>query len=770
MSSDGAAASPSGRHGRRERRLGALTLGLWLLAGAAIAAPAFWLEFDSDRWLPPEHPQERALDELEREFAPGETLAVVLPMPAGTFSAEGVGRLLALEDALEAELQDDLVSIRSPASAQRIAADGETVRIEEFHAAMARGAFASREEYRRAFAGSSYGGRLASRDGSLAVLLLRLDTSEQAERRRRAMRKVRAVLDREGAGGQAHFVGGAALRDAINEKVRRQTPQLAAAGAGVIALFLVLFLRSARRAFPVLAAALLVIAGSLSWIVVLGHKMTVTTLALPVLAAVIAVADGLHILAHRDALHRADPRAPGDRLARGALGRALRPCLFTSLTTAAGFGAFGVSALIPLRDFGLDSVAAITFAYPVIVLAFWSVFRFSGGAMDPPPGGGIGRLRLRAALEACHRLTGARAGKVAALSVALGLLLGAGLLHLRTETGFLQVFFKEDSTIRRDFGLVDARLGGSAGLDIMLKSGTPEHFRSLPGLGVVESMETALAAVPPVTYAESYTDPLSRTQHAFTGVRGLPDAEDLLAQEILFLELSRTENKDDVLSPHVDFDYATARIHLRLPDLASRELADFIERVRLVVGPASAGLDPVLTGFAAFVHTMSAQVLRTQAHSLLLTGLAVGLLFVVLFGPRQGLAALGVNLLPVVAATGLMAWLGVPFDFSTVLVAGITLGLCVDDTIHLLHAYNRARRDRGPAAARREAILLTGGPIIVTSVLFCAGFAVLLLSDLVLLVRLALFTIFGLAVSLAASLVLLPSVLALIERRESHAG
>lgn len=165
---------------------------------------------------------------------------------------------------------------------------------------------------------------------------------------------------------------------------------------------------------------------------------------------------------------------------------------------------------------------------------------------------------------------------------------------------------------------------------------------------------------------------------------------------------------------------------------------------------------------------MSAQVLRTQAQSLLLIGLAIGLMFVVLFGMRQGLSALGVNLLPVAATTGLMAWLGVPFDFSTVLIAGITLGLCVDDTIHLLHAYNRARRTQPAGDARREAILLTGGPIIVTTLLFCAGFAVLLLSDLVLLARLAQYTIFGLAASLAASLLLLHAVLTLTERRKGR--
>lgn len=354
----------------RERRLRALTLGLWLLAGAAICAPAFWLDFDSDRWLPPEHPQKRALDELRHEFAPGETLAVVLPMPAGSFSAEGVGWLLALEEALKAALRDDLISIRSPASALRIAADSATVRIEEFHAAMRRGAFASREDYRQAFAESPYGAGLRRRTARSPSCCCAWTRASRSSGDAWPCRRCAPCSTAKASVGRRISP---AVRRCGTRSTRRsagKTLQLAAAGAGVIALFLVLFLRSLRRAVPVLAVALLVIVGSMSWIVVLGHKMTVTTLALPILVAIIAVADGLHILAHSDALRRADPQALGVQLACGALGRALRPCLFTSLTTAAGFGAFGISTLIPLRDFGLDSLAAITFAYPVIVLAF----------------------------------------------------------------------------------------------------------------------------------------------------------------------------------------------------------------------------------------------------------------------------------------------------------------------------------------------------------------------------------------------------------------
>lgn len=760
--------TPSDRNEARERRLRALTLGLWLVAGAAIAAPALWLDFDNDRWLPPEHPQELALDELEREFAPGETLVVALRTPSGSFSRKGTSRLLALEQALRTTLDDDLISIRSPASALRIDADETKVRIEEFHAAVKRGAFGSREDYRLAFADSPYGGRLASWDGAIAAVVLRVDTNEQADRRREVVRKVRDVLHREGAAARAHLTGEAALRDEINEKVRTQTLALSGAGAAVIAVFLTVLLRSVRRALPVLGGALLVIVASLSWITILGHKMTVTALVLPVLAAIIAVADGLHILAHRDAVRSADPKARGAGIARATLRRALRPCLFASLTTAIGFGAFGISELIPLRDFGVDSIAAITFAYPVIVLVLWSALRFSSEETDLAPAREEGVVH--GALRHCHRLTSARAGQVVGVCAAAGVLLGAGLVHLRTETSFLQALFAESSTIRKDFALVDAELGGSVGLDIMLKSQESEHFSSRHGLEVVASMETELAGLPRVNHAESYTAPLVRTQQAFTGVRELPDTEPALAQNLLFLELSRTENKDDVLSPHVSFDYASARIHLRVPDLPSHELAELMGSTRRAMEARGTALEPVLTGFGAFVHTMSEQVLRTQAQSLALTMASIGLVFIALFGVRQGLAALGVNLLPVLATTGLMAWLGVPFDFSTVLVAGITLGLCVDDTIHLLHAYNRARRTQAPFEARREAILLTGKPIVTTSLLFCAGFAVLLLSDLVLVVRFAGFTIFGLAISLAASVVLLPAVLALGEDTDRIPG
>jgi YHS domain-containing protein len=70
-----------------------------------------------------------------------------------------------------------------------------------------------------------------------------------------------------------------------------------------------------------------------------------------------------------------------------------------------------------------------------------------------------------------------------------------------------------------------------------------------------------------------------------------------------------------------------------------------------------------------------------------------------------------------------MGLLAVPLDTATVTVAGIALGLVVDDTIHFLHEYGRARgegQDRGGAVA--ETLFRVGRPVFVTSLAVAAGF------------------------------------------------
>ena len=135
----------------------------------------------------------------------------------------------------------------------------------------------------------------------------------------------------------------------------------------VIVLFLLMILRSWLRAFLITLVALGAMISCLGWIVLFGHHMTALSLALPVLVVVIAIADALHIVARWSAYESLPMRQRFHKM----VATTWLPCLSASVTSAIGFGAFVVSHIVPLHDFGIDAFVAILWAYPLIVVSMW---------------------------------------------------------------------------------------------------------------------------------------------------------------------------------------------------------------------------------------------------------------------------------------------------------------------------------------------------------------------------------------------------------------
>ena len=71
------------------------------------------------------------------------------------------------------------------------------------------------------------------------------------------------------------------------------------------------------------------------------------------------------------------------------------------------------------------------------------------------------------------------------------------------------------------------------------------------------------------------------------------------------------------------------------------------------------------------------------------------LMIVLLGGFKLGLIAMVPNLMPVVVIMGIMHVSGIPIDMNNILIASISMGLAVDDTIHLLHHFRMNHRATG---------------------------------------------------------------------------
>jgi len=99
----------------------------------------------------------------------------------------------------------------------------------------------------------------------------------------------------------------------------------------------------------------------------------------------------------------------------------------------------------------------------------------------------------------------------------------------------------------------------------------------------------------------------------------------------------------------------------------------------------------------------------------------------------------------------------------------MTLGIVVDDTIHYLSKYLRARRERGmtPEAAVRYAFNTVGVALVVTTIVLACGFMVLAQSNFLLNSQMGLMTAITIVIALIVDFTFLPAFLMLVDKDKS---
>ena len=105
----------------------------------------------------------------------------------------------------------------------------------------------------------------------------------------------------------------------------------------------------------------------------------------------------------------------------------------------------------------------------------------------------------------------------------------------------------------------------------------------------------------------------------------------------------------------------------------------------------------------------------------------------------------------------LMGWLGYPLDMMTATIMPMILGLAVDDTIHFI---NHGHLEFDRRGNYRDAILRSfrtiGTPIILTSVVICANFAIYMTSEGLSFIHMGLLSVEGIVSALVADLCVTP--------------
>lgn len=533
-----------------------------------------------------------------------------------------------------------------------------------------------------------------------------------------------------------------------------------------------------RRPRAVLLPTLTVIAATV-WtlgLMRLAHTpLSMITTALPPVLIAVGVAYGVHVLATYWGELRAGHNRP--QAVRRAVARVAWPVALSALTTAAGFGSIAASPIRTLQEFGAFSMVGVLFCMVLalslvpICLALLPVERWEPWRRQRKPWPVDRWLRRIGAFSRRERLA------VVGMALLILALSAGGIARLVADTDYL-AYLPESAPIRQAAELFNRHLAGATSFTVVFEGSRPGRFREPDALHFLADLQAFLARDPGVDTSTSVADfvvVMNRALHeddvAFERV---PESATEIGQ--LLLLFSFGDDAEAVLRPYLNYDASTARLTYRSHLTSSRAQVALAARIgQYCKRHQPAGVDARQTGSAYYLAASSMGIVRSQARSLGLTALVIAVLMVALFRSlRVTLLILVPNLLPIAMVFGLMGWWGIPLSTGTAIIAAISLGIAVDDTLHLVLRYRdelTPRFDptasvRGRRAAQEEAmattLVETGRPVLYTTVTLVAGFSVLAASSFVPVQMLGILTATTMVFCLFGDLLLLPALLTLI--------
>jgi predicted RND superfamily exporter protein len=223
------------------------------------------------------------------------------------------------------------------------------------------------------------------------------------------------------------------------------------------------------------------------------------------------------------------------------------------------------------------------------------------------------------------------------------------------------------------------------------------------------------------------------------------------------------------LNNQINIDKSATRLSVTLKTISSNEVLELEQRAQQWFADNA----PELTVKGASPTIMFANIGKRNIESMLVgTSVALVLIsFVLIFALRSlklGMISLVPNLLPAGVAFGLWAIFVGEVGLALSVVAAMSLGIVVDDSVHFLSKFVRARREKGLDVrdAVRYAFSTVGVALVVTTLVLFAGFMVLAQSAFELNASMGLLTGVTIVIALLLDFFLLPPILIAVEEKK----
>lgn len=499
----------------------------------------------------------------------------------------------------------------------------------------------------------------------------------------------------------------------------------------------------------------------------LGLPITAPSSQAPTVILTVAMANCVHILA----VFRDQMRAGLNRLdaVRESLRVNLQPVILASVTTAIGFMTLNFSDVPPFRHLGIFVAVGVLASGWLSLTVLPSLLSWLPVNFKPAKSTSF---RDKAMSKLADFVITRRRPLLLSM-LAIVVLLTAAIPRNELNDVFVN-YFDDSIAFRADTDFATENLTGVYNLHFDLQASESGGISEPEFLQEVENFAVWMREQPAVMNVTSITDIFKRLNKNMHGddesYYRLPDERNLAAQYLLLFEMSLPYGLD--LNNQINVDKSAVKFSATLETISTKEFL-------ALTGAAESWLDTNAPNIehdgGTSTGVMFAKIGDRNIKSMLVgTTVALVLISLILvFALRSvkiGLISLVPNLVPAAMGFGLWAlWIG-EVGLSLSIVTSMTLGIVVDDTVHYLSKYLRARREHGLGAeeAVRYAFKTVGMALVTTSIVLVAGFLILSTSAFELNSGAGLLTSIVIALALLADFFLLPPLLIALDGEKNE--
>ncbi|MBV1871136.1 MAG: MMPL family transporter [Gammaproteobacteria bacterium] len=570
--------------------------------------------------------------------------------------------------------------------------------------------------------------KLVARDGSLAAVAVTFNLTDgegAPEKRQEVMdflNELMAQFEADYPGTTFYTTGGVYVNQAFAEAMLKDGLALLPLMVGLMIIFLIIFLRSLAGMFGTLLVIVFSAIVAVGGVVTLGITMTNVTAMAPIVILTVGVADSVHILISM--FQSMGHGRSKDEAILETLRINHQPIFLTSLTTIIGFLSLNFNESPPFRDMGNEVAIGVLAAYGFSVLflpAFLSLIPIKPRKVkdDDTP-----------AME--HFGAKINNNHIVVLS-SMALLIG-GLAYQIPKLEFNDMFleyFDETIEFRRTNDFLMENMVGLITVDFDVDSREEGGINNPAYLRDLERLREWMLTQKKVQYVSSYDSiifELNKTMHndddAFYRT---PESRELASQYLLMYEMSLPMGRD--ISNSISDDRSRSRLTINMENAKTSEILALAENTAAwaKANTPNLSLSPAIGETIMFAHIAERNIISMVNGAFLALFLISIVLLIALRNVKLGFLSLAPNVLPLVMAFGAWSILVGELGMSGGAVLVIALGIIVDDTVHFLSKYLRAKRELG--LNTHEAILYSfrtvGVALLVTSIILVIGFTVL---------------------------------------------